>query len=171
MSEVSEVAKSMNFNREVSVTSVGKTDKNTFLGPRFAQKPNADSALFRFNNAKNAYNLITFNMQSGIFTADTAVHTSNGESVQYIIQTISNVCRQERIYHILSWSKDVANATAFTCGRALWVARFCFSFGTCLISNEHLCQCTTTPQNAFFIFDGGLSRQEQFMHKTQKQEN
>jgi hypothetical protein len=166
MSEVSEVAKSMNFNREVSVTSVGKTDKNTFLGPRFAQKPNADSALFRFNNAKNAYNLIC----KVPFSLQTLLYTLPMERV-YIIQTISNVCRQERIYHILSWSKDVANATAFTCGRALWVARFCFSFGTCLISNEHLCQCTTTPQNAFFIFDGGLSRQEQFMHKTQKQEN
>ena len=111
MSEVSEVAKSMNFNREVSVTSVGKTDKNTFLRPRFAQKPNADSALFRFNNAKNAYNLIC----KVPFSLQTLLYTLPMERV-YIIQTISNVCRQERIYHILSWSKDVANATAFTCG-------------------------------------------------------
>ena len=68
MSEVSEVAKSMNFNTEVSVTSVGKTDKNTFLGPRFAQKPNAGSALFCFNNAYNLICKVAFSLQTLLYT-------------------------------------------------------------------------------------------------------
>ena len=99
VSEVSKVAKSRNLNIEVSVTSVRRSETSTLLGPICAQKPRQRSFLFqqcqemqRIWKSIHMYimyiYICIYDMQIGIF-------------MEQVIQTVSNVGRQESIYHIL----------------------------------------------------------------------